>query len=661
MSLLDRLPLDRLSSSGRSAGENPLAGPLGRRLLGWFLVFSLVPLLLSNMVGYLESEQIIEGLVRRQLGAIAEAEAQHVRDQLSRSLADLRALAVGNEFLAAGAANLGGRGGRPDGQMVDVADREAIGEYLQRKHGELSEFDALILQGSDGALLAFSGPGDPSLYRSASRAIPPPSFQAIGPATSDGRSRFRLTAPVTELDGDPSAYLAGVIGPSGMEHFLEIPEHLAGSIESFVVDEMGRPLFVSHVHGELDFGAPLSTPLLSQESRTFAQYTDREGSDVIGTSVPIGDLSWRYVAEFPVKDALGPLVRLRRISLLMAVLFAAVLLVSAWLVTGGIVAPVRELVSATRRVGSGEFDVRVEAEERDEIGELARAFNEMTGRLKTAAARVEELHKREIERANQLATVGELASGVAHEIKNPVVGIANGLDLVKREVSQHEKLAPIIEEMSRQLERIESAIRDLLAFARPGEPNIASVEAREVVERAVRLVQPAAERAGVEVRTDVGSEGAVLRADEELLRQALVNLLMNAVQATPAGGRVCLPLRLRGDHVRFRVVDTGKGIHAEDLDDVFKPFFTTRHSGTGLGLPITREIVERHGGSISVESSLGEGTTFTVDLPLRPPASDSEGPGGHAGGDDVPADGRRRDDRGAAPAAGRWDERREPS
>jgi len=597
----------RLSNTLRTS---PVAGPLGRRLAGWFLVFSLLPVLLSNMVGYIESREIIEELVRRQLAAIAEAEAQHVRDQLHRSLADLRAMAAGNEFLIAGA-------GRRGARMAEVADRAAVREYLERKNAELEMFEALALLEPDGRVVAVGGSLESSIRDRISDELPPPVIRGIGTG-SDGRARLRVTVPVVEEPGSVAAYLAGVVGPHGMEHFLEIPEHLAGSIESFILDEEGRPLFVSHVHGDMDFASPLASPLVRAERGRFARYRDREGVEVIGTTVEVAGHPWRYLAEFPVEDALGPLEQLRRFSLLLAGAFALVLLVSVWFVAGGIVAPVRRLVAATRRVGRGEFDVHVPAGREDEIGELGEAFNDMTDRLAQASERLRELHQREIERAGRLATVGELASGVAHEIKNPVVGISNGLDLVRRRIGSREDLEPIMDEMSRQLERIEAAVRDLLAFARPQEPRLGDVDPGEVLDRAARLVQPAADRAGVRLEHEARTGGASLPADEELVRQALVNLMMNAVQATESGGRVSVTASVEEEHVTFTVSDTGRGIHPRDLDDVFKPFFTTRHAGTGLGLSISREIVERHGGDINVESRLGEGATFTLRFPRTP-------------------------------------------
>ncbi|HZD79652.1 MAG TPA: ATP-binding protein, partial [Actinomycetota bacterium] len=239
----------------------------------------------------------------------------------------------------------------------------------------------------------------------------------------------------------------------------------------------------------------------------------------------------------------------------------------------------------------------------------------------------EELHQRDIERAQQLATVGELASGVAHEIKNPLVGIANGLDLVMRRVGADPGLSPIADEMSRQLERIQGAIRDLLAYARPSDPTRAPTEVNRVAKRAATLVGPAAERRGVHVRTELNPAVSEIPADEELIRQALVNLLMNAVQASPPTKEVGVRTVTAPEGAAIEVWDRGRGITPRDLEHIFKPFYTTRHSGTGLGLSITREIVERHGGRLEVESEVGKGSTFRIILPREVPAAHGAGGG----------------------------------
>jgi signal transduction histidine kinase len=239
----------------------------------------------------------------------------------------------------------------------------------------------------------------------------------------------------------------------------------------------------------------------------------------------------------------------------------------------------------------------------------------MTTALAETTNDVRELHEREIERASQLATVGELASGIAHEIKNPVVGVTNGLDIVRRRAGTDATLLPIIDEMERQMRRVQDAIQELLTFARPATPALAPVSGDDLAERAIRLVQPTADKGGVRIEIRLDPSHASVLADAEMIHQALINLLMNAIEATPHGGRVDVYTRTSGDWIEIEITDTGRGIAPEHLESVFKPFFTTRHTGTGLGLSITREIVQRHGGAVALRSRLGEGTKVTIRLP----------------------------------------------
>lgn len=251
----------------------------------------------------------------------------------------------------------------------------------------------------------------------------------------------------------------------------------------------------------------------------------------------------------------------------------------------------------------------------------------MTAELEDSTARIQELHNREIERASQLATVGELASGMAHEIKNPVAGLLNGLDLLVRRIGRHDWFDPIVHEMRQQVRRIDLVVRDLLTFARPTEPTFTHCDLAKVVERALPLVQSAADNGGVGLTTDHEDGLPALWLDEELMGHVVVNLTVNAIQATPKGGQVILATR-RGDGcAEFVVTDTGEGIPRDRMEQIFKPFFTSKHRGTGLGLSITRNIVKRHGGEVHAESEVGRGSIFTVRLPVgSPPAGGPDDP-----------------------------------
>lgn len=584
-------------------------GVLRRRLMGTFLLLALVPLFGSNSVGYLRSQVIVERLVTRYLVGMAALQAAHVEGKVEQRLLYLSAIGSGNRFLQAAADRF--NAGRGSG-MSEEADSEAVRTYLTRKLEESGRFGALALFSVRGDLIA-STRGDRAVTswtpREAAEAV------LVHSDAGDTPPSLRLTIPVTDQPGAAEAYLVATIPLDQGGEFLEIPRHVAGTIESFILDGAGRPIFVSHPHGHMRYDQPLGSPLVSHPPGTHARYEDREGVEVIGASALLSSYGWLFVAEAPVADALGELGILRDLSLMLGALFAGLVLAAGWLLSGGIVAPVRRLVSATRALGSGDLDARVPQPGSDEIGELSEAFNEMAEDLKASQERIESLHRSEIERAQQLATVGELASGVAHEIKNPVVGISNGLDLVLRRV-EDPALAPITDEMKRQLQRIEGAVSDLLAFARPTPPKLAPTDLNQVVARAVSLVGPAAGKRGVELLPEL-ADVPPTTADAELLQQALVNLLMNAVQVSPVGSFVRIRTDASTDSVSVTVVDEGPGLSPEDVEQSFKPFHTTRHSGTGLGLPITRGIVEQHGGNVEVVSEPGSGSSFIIRLPIR--------------------------------------------
>lgn len=601
----------KMRELGRQRG-----GRLSRRLLVWFLLFSLVPLLITNAVGYQRSKTILEQLVDRYLSAVTQVQVQHVRDRIDHHLLLLQAIVAGNQFLAAGALRFEGK---PAGEMHAVATVEAIRELLRRNQRELSAFDAIDLYTTDGRVIASAG--DPSLVVT----TPLPDWSPGGTLWTSVRRgphgpepEFELAVPLTSgRDPTPVAYLGASVSLARERDFLEVPEHVAGRVESFIVDSAGRPLFVSHAHSPVDYTQPLATPLLAGAPGAVTHYVDREGVPVIGTMLDVPGYPWRFVAEVPEAEAFGELRRLGWLSLLFESVFVAVLVAAAWVVAWDIVAPLERLVSATRRVGRGDLSVRVTIPQHNEIGELGQSFNEMTAALAETTGRVEELHRREIERASQLATVGELASGVAHEIRNPVVGVSNGLDLVRRRVGADPVLEPIIGEMGRQLTRIQQTLQELLAFARPATPTFAPLNLNDIVERAIRLAGPAAARSAVRVELKLDPTLPRIPADEEMLHQALVNVVMNALQATPAGGHVTVTTRHADGHIEIEIADTGCGIAAEHLAFVFRPFYTTRHTGTGLGLPITREIIQRHGGTVTLTSRVNAGTTITLRLPIR--------------------------------------------
>jgi signal transduction histidine kinase len=285
--------------------------------------------------------------------------------------------------------------------------------------------------------------------------------------------------------------------------------------------------------------------------------------------------------------------------------------------------PIQELTEAARRVAAGDFNFRVPSASRsDEMGELARVFNEMLAGLNRLRQVESRLHL-----AERSAVVGRLASAIAHEIRNPLNYINLSLDHLRTSLapSNPEKRS-VVEKLTAQLkaevQRINVRITEFLSYSRPAKLEMRPLDLRPTLEDALRLVEAQAAEGGIETRLEQEGEVPPVVGDAESLRSLFTNLIINGVQAIEGRAdengnrRLVVTLAPEGaGRVRVDVSDTGVGIPDENVPQLFEPYFSTKETGTGLGLAIVKKAVEDHKGTIAVESHPGQGTTFTVTLP----------------------------------------------
>ena len=326
--------------------------------------------------------------------------------------------------------------------------------------------------------------------------------------------------------------------------------------------------------------------------------------------------------------------------------------------------PVRQLYEGTRRIADGDLDTRIEVRGRHELARLAEAFNRMAEDLSDARREVtewsqkleekvvqktEELGRaqRQVLHMEKMASLGKLSATVAHELNNPISGMLTYARLVRREIEEQPIDVAVRDELVRYLILVEkecsrcgTIVQNLLLFSRRTGAKMAPVDLGEIFDRSLMLIRHHLEISGVKLRSELGGGNREIVADGGQLQQALVALLVNAVEAMK--GKECrereLTVRLNGDagEVRIEVGDTGMGIAPEVLPKIFEPFFSTKESenGVGLGLAVVYGIVQRHGGQIEVDSKVGQGTVFRLRLPRRaapqaeadPAVSDSGGP-----------------------------------
>ncbi|NOY61407.1 MAG: HAMP domain-containing protein [Calditrichaeota bacterium] len=270
------------------------------------------------------------------------------------------------------------------------------------------------------------------------------------------------------------------------------------------------------------------------------------------------------------------------------------------------------------KIEKGDFDERVKIAGSDELGTLATIFNKMVDRLQQMQNELKEAHKKELNHSRKLATVGEMAASFAHELKNPLTGIYNAIEIIIKE-SNNEKNTAVLEEIKSQAERVTRAIDDLLDFSNLKEPFLRLGDINELVASVHSAAINGLKGRKIQINLELDESIPRFKFDRDLIGKAVENLVINAIQSTPDGGEIWVKTKFdRGENVAWVIVkDTGCGVPKDTIDKIFTPFFTTRHQGTGLGLSIAQDIVEKHFGEIFVESNNGSGAIFSFTLPVN--------------------------------------------
>ena len=283
------------------------------------------------------------------------------------------------------------------------------------------------------------------------------------------------------------------------------------------------------------------------------------------------------------------------------------------------VSPVERLAHAAENVAAGDLSQELPVEGRDEVGRLTRAFNEMIAKLRENRALEEKVRE-----TQYLTQLGRLASGVAHEIRNPLnfIGLAvDHLDTVtegKAPGGEGEK-RQVVGRIKEEIARLNELVTNFIMYGKPPEPQRALVRVPEIVESVLRMAGDRFRVQGIDCRREFVEDGEAM-VDPDMIRRAVVNLVANAVDAMPHGGTLKVTAGPRGDG-RYSIVvgDTGVGIEEKDRERIFEPYFTTKESGLGLGLILTKKIVDAHGGEILVSSEPGKGTRIEICLPRNTP------------------------------------------
>jgi signal transduction histidine kinase len=298
----------------------------------------------------------------------------------------------------------------------------------------------------------------------------------------------------------------------------------------------------------------------------------------------------------------------------------AILICTVFIITLGYVVsrPMIELQDKIERLRLGDLGVSVSfAERNDEIGDLGRNFNSMVQQLRESRAEIQRLYRTQISRAEHLATLGELAAGLAHEIRNPLAGIAGVMDIIGRDLPESSPAREVVKDVRGEVLRVNRIVTDLLETARPKPAEYRASDFNATVEHAVSFARRQAQSKSVIVEFSADRQLSPVEHDSAKIHQVMLNLLLNSIQAIDGAGKVRVEVGHLDGSATVTVSDNGRGIPPEHLPNIFRPFYTTKGTGTGLGLSLAQRIVEDHGGHIEVRSEVGRGTRVEVSLPME--------------------------------------------
>lgn len=411
---------------------------------------------------------------------------------------------------------------------------------------------------------------------------------------------------------------------------------------AFVVDREGR--LVSHPdkkraiqHENLVNHQGVSLVLAAKRGE--GEFRDELGSTMVGAYIPLGKFGWAVIVQEPLASAYFELRRLETNSLLFVIAGIILTALVGIFFARSIEKPIKELTLGTEAVAKGDLRWQVAVDSADEIGKLAAAFNQMTKDLRESQER--------LVLSEKLASLGTMAAGMAHEIKNPLVSLRTFTQLLQQKWEDkdfRDKFSSII---PLEIERINRIAESLLKFGRPMKPELTKVDVNALLEEVLMLFESETKKHNIRVTKKLAELPEII-GDAGQLQQAFVNIVKNAIEAmhekggeliakTDVGevvklGKIEREGRKRGEEmiwgekeemekpipvIFIEVSDSGEGIPEENLKSLFDPFFTTKMTGTGMGLPITLRIIDEHKGSVKVRSQAGKGTTFIITLPQK--------------------------------------------
>lgn len=600
-------------------------GDLTRRVLAWMLLLSIVPLLIMAAQGYHCGKQAIIEKTNDHLLSLVNSRSALVSTWFDQRFSELDVVTSSPSVA------------RCCAHFRDLSEEEIDHEVtamLRSVLDRVKAYDEIAVFGKDNAVVADVARAEEATLTTADRSFleelhSSQGFEMDRPRL-DSAGNVVLTIGRSMKDGATysGAILARLNLTKGLDPLLQSRDGMGKTGKVYLVwigqsgtapysaIEFASRIMTEPFAGKDRIALRMAPPMfISAQNRSVPEgnlsYTDYRGKEVWARARVVNPLSMIIVVEQDTPEALAWLHTLVfRVGVTATITTVMLIIVALW-ISRRLGEPLRVLAHVAQRVRTGSVEERVGPLHGSEAEEVRMAFNEM---LDDLAAK-----QRELLRTATLASIGELSSSIVHEMRNPLSSIKMNLQSLKREVENdpsNRELAGIADAQVRRLERM---LDDLLQFGRPIDVAPAPVSFGDLMSSVTAVVAEQARAKQVAIKQQDELLKAKLNVDPEQMCRALTNLVVNAIQAAPAGGTVTVRARkdaLWGHSASIEVTDSGTGLSDEAKERVFSPFFTTKESGTGLGLANVKKIVELHGGTVTAANANGGGAVFSIKLPL---------------------------------------------
>lgn len=527
----------------------------------------------------------------------------------TRAAEEIRRYVMTNaELLKALAANL------QDTELTAAQRDRVLKNYVL----QLREFREISLFAEDGAVLATSRIGAPrvAIPKNAAPFLDNVAMSAIH-VDEDQLPTTLFVMHLSRL-GEPAGWL---VGQFSLEEMWRTVDRIRVGAHGFAMVLASNGELIAH-------GDPDKKTLVAQarnlnthplmmalrnatgsQTPVASEYRDENGDTVLGVAAAMAPLGWTMIVEQPTREAYARAAELQRLLILTISIALLLMITVGYLFGRQFIGPILTLQRGTQALAAGRLEERVDIRTGDEFAELGQAFNTMADKLI-------ELQEN-VKRQERQAMFGRIAAGLVHDLSHPIQNIGNSTRLLLRDDIELDSRADLRATIERELATLKRFMDDLRNVVKPKPVERFIMDVNGSVSEIVEPMKAEGDRNGVTVESRYAGGPLLIEGDRFALSRVYRNLITNAIQATQPGGRVTVSTSRVGDLVEIAVADTGSGIPADRLGAIFEDFVTTKRRGLGLGLAISKRIVEQLDGTITVESEVGRGTTFTVRFPAR--------------------------------------------